>query len=592
MLERGTLVPDPTTYSWTPTSSDTIYCAWLGELLLHAVWRMAGWDGLFVLRYLLAFGCVALVLRHARASGLRSGPAVVAIVTIAMLATAPVMRNLKPEMLSVALTWCVLGLYAEARRLDLAGRPSALRWWAVPLVLLAWVNTHGGFLIVAPVLATILVGEALNRVAGGETALSREAMRHLVGAWLASAAAVVATPYGTAYPRQLVDEYLLGRGTTPQGAYAWNDAYRSVGFGAADTMHLGELSVAMAAILIALHVRVAGSSWRRIDFAAVLAPLAAGALYFWYLRTTFVLPAVFAFAAIGLLARDRGSIGPFVDRPDLAWAATVLVVLLGGRAVLDARGPVGRAGFAGLGFSHDVPVAEADWIARHALPRDLYNTFDSGGYLLWRLHPKHRVMVDPRAFPFNAWFDDHADFASGRDVEGFIAKYPAHAAMIDLEKAGTWIGFARSPDWRPVFYGPTAVVFVRRDAAAGTGHTDATPEPAATLDRLRNGHVALRAFEFARFVDDHDTAWRLLDQLDGPLRDRTDRLLRRSLDGRAASERERTMLTLLAALARLDGGQDDPRARLVAQGLQRVLPTPSGRPVPGDASAVAPPVVH
>ena len=37
MLDRGTLVPDHTLYSWMPTSNHSIYCAWVSELLLLGV---------------------------------------------------------------------------------------------------------------------------------------------------------------------------------------------------------------------------------------------------------------------------------------------------------------------------------------------------------------------------------------------------------------------------------------------------------------------------------------------------------------------------------------------------------------------------
>jgi hypothetical protein len=59
------------------------------------------------------------------------------------------------------------------------------------------------------------------------------------------------------------------------------------------------------------------------------------------------------------------------------------------------------------------PVAEAEYLAKRSLGDSrrldagaagtrLFNIFDSGGYLLWRLYPSYRVMTDPRSFPYLA----------------------------------------------------------------------------------------------------------------------------------------------------------------------------------------------
>jgi len=51
MADHHTLRVDHSLYSWMPASNQTVYCAWTGELLFLAAWKVLGLAGLFALRY-------------------------------------------------------------------------------------------------------------------------------------------------------------------------------------------------------------------------------------------------------------------------------------------------------------------------------------------------------------------------------------------------------------------------------------------------------------------------------------------------------------------------------------------------------------
>ena len=261
MLERGTLIPDHALYSWTPARTATIYCAWLSECLFYGLHQLAGWWGLFALRYAVMLGCLALLLQFAWASGLPVGLAIAAV------------------------------------------------------------------MMIAPVLLAI---------------------------------AVV------------------------------------------------------------------------------------------YLRTTFLLPVVFGFGMLHLMATsERLRELMHSSRPVVGGAALVLLGV-GALSIHESSGGLGRSDYFGLGIDHDSPVEEAEFVAQHSLPRDLYKVFDSGGYLLWRLHPQLRVMVDSRAFPYHDWFDDQYAFANGERFDAVLANSPADLAVIDLEKRPVWRSFANAKAWLEV----------------------------------------------------------------------------------------------------------------------------------------------
>jgi hypothetical protein len=154
-------------------------------------------------------------------------------------------------------------------------------------------------------------------------------------------------------------------------------------------------------------------------------------------------------------------------------------------------------------------VVEAEYLAASRAGQRLYNIFDAGGYLLWRLYPGYKVMIDPRFFPYKSWFAELYDFSTGKSFGAFLQKYPADTAIIDLDRPQVWKSFLQSKDWRLVFYGPTSAVFVDH---AITDDRLAQGFAPGRFDHLRNGRTALGVFDFALVVGDYATAWKVLDQ--------------------------------------------------------------------------------
>ena len=482
MLERHTLILDHTAFSWTPASNRMIYCAWASELLLHRLWQLTGLTGIFAFRYLCAGVLLALAWGYARRLGMTRVPLVWLLLMILFLGTFAG-TVVKPEIFSLVFFNVLVWLFFRYR---LDGRA---RWlYFVPLLLLVWVNTHGAFIMAAPFLAAAAIGEAL------EHRLSR----HLVIAWTLCGVAVLATPYGWRYPWQLVEDYVLGR--TPRPDVAWNDAHMSIFNPGSSGQHYVELLAFMAVILVTLAVQR-----RRFDWTIVLTNLIYVPLFVVYLRTTFFWPVVFCYSALYL--------AQLPPRIAISWeryakpAALALFLFLGGRAVTDAWRNPSYGSWLGFGISHMLPVAEAEFLASARLGDRLYNLFDGGGYLLWRLYPQYRVMTDSRSFPYLAWFDDQYKFSMGDSFDDFLKRYPADVALIDLLHASARRNFLKSPDWRLVYYGPTAAVFVKRTVPYADERRSAGTE-------IRNAGTAIQFFDFAAEIGDFSIAWRTLDQID------------------------------------------------------------------------------
>ena len=379
MVERGTLVPDATIYSWTPTSSATIYCAWASELLLYGLWSLAGLPAIFALRYAVVAIVLALVWLFARRSGVER--ALILILCLVVVAARTGAGTLpKPELFSLLLFTLVVFVYAYVRSGAGHGRPASAWYFAVPALLVVWVNAHGGFILAAPFLAATAAGEILLFAAGSAARLPPRALAQMLGAWILCIPATIVTPYGLAYPVALLDEYAFG--TVERPDTTWNSAYRSI----FDPSVAGEGYVtwlvgilAGLAVLVALALRHRGRS--------ILACLPLGLallcyvpLYSAFLRATQFLPIVAAFFALGvagaLAASPTMAQRPVSARGRATAVAAACAAIVAVATILQSVMRPSWYGWPGWGIGENNPVAEAEFLARQPLGPEIYNIFE------------------------------------------------------------------------------------------------------------------------------------------------------------------------------------------------------------------------
>jgi len=47
--------------------------------------------------------------------------------------------------------------------------------------------------------------------------------------------------------------------------------------------------------------------------------------------------------------------------------------------------------------AENFPKAAVDWLQTHTPAGEIFNSYNWGGYLIWRLYPQYRVFIDGRA---------------------------------------------------------------------------------------------------------------------------------------------------------------------------------------------------
>lgn len=489
MVEHRTLFVDHTVFNWTPVRITTVYCAWIGQLLLYAAHSLAGEAGLWALRYAV-FGLVAaLGLIAARRYGVVRHPLVWFALVLGVLMSTPAIL-VRPQMFTY-LNFAAAVLAWHLVRT--AGEEGWKYCYLFPAITLVAVNTHGAFIFLAPFYVLVFVGDLVNSWLFPDQALSPRVRKHLFLALALCGVAVFATPYGWGYVRHLLWRAEAGDVELRYIAeFRWTEELNAPPF-----YTLDYFIAASAVLLLGLSACLRRS---RFDVTVVLLNVFFGGLYLWYYRTALFWGPVMVPSVCSMLAHRQSWLWP--RRAVLRGALAVILLLA---ALLGAAR--GISGFAcqeayGLGFSlsDHYPVAEAEYIDAHYAGRRFGNMYQDGGYFLWTLWPRTKLMIDGRFFPFRDWYPKYGDFSFGRNVELFLAEFRPEIVLVNHMQTNLEYWFFNSDAWKPAFFGRSGTLFVPRDEPLPGGRV----EFAQDLGQMRNilqAEMALMAAGYGGFWD-------------------------------------------------------------------------------------------
>ncbi|MCZ7544119.1 MAG: hypothetical protein M5R40_11580 [Anaerolineae bacterium] len=413
--------------------------------MLAVVWRLGGDAGVALFTALVATAGMGFVY------AMCAGSVYVRAFSVALgAAAAAVFWSARPQMLSFLLSAVVLYLLYLHKR---AGRDRLL---LIPLVMLLWVNLHGGFAIGFILLLGAIAGEALGnllRWGDAEHVVSWAGVRRLVLVTALSAAAVCVNPYGPqmlAYPFRTV-----GIGALQDFIQEW----------ASPNFHARQMWP-FAFLLLAVYA-AAGLSRRRLDWTDLV--LTAGTAFLALTAARNI--AVFAVVATPVLTRhvdaildERGwQVRPqAAARGAMRWVNLALLVLILLGAALKVTGElapraVKQAQEAAL------PVRAAAWLSAARPEGKMFNSYNWGGYLMFAV-PDYPVYVDGRTDLYDDAFL-RVFLNTWRGLPGWEETLKAYdIGFVVIESGGLMANAMRhDAGWAVAYEDEQAVVFVRAE---------------------------------------------------------------------------------------------------------------------------------
>lgn len=460
ILEHGR-VPQTDPFSYTRFGEEWRIPGWLVQVPMAWMYG-AGGPGLLNL-WVAAMVTLAFALVYRAMDG---GQFTKAFLLVLGAASAGVYWAARPYMVTFVLAAAYLWILEDWRR----GRSDRL-WW-LPVLMVVWANSHGGFAVGFIIWGVYLVGrigEAANQQIGVsadrqiiESSLTDSLIRRfanspigrlaLIGALMAAAVAVnPAGPEMLLYPFKTV------------GIEALQDSIQEW-----QSPNFHERQVWPFAAQIFLLFGAAGISRKRLITEHFL--LVAGLGFLGLVAGRNI--SIFALAATVVLARllepatrdlgerlgvhldlDRQPRGP---RRFLNWSLAFLVVAAAGLKLIS----VYPAAVNQEAFAEFLPVAAVEQIRETRPPGRLFNAYNWGAYLLWAL-PEYPVFVDGRT----DLYDDEIIsqwFLVVRTEPGWEAVLDEWDVRLVLVERYLPLGDALAQaGWERVFEDDLAAVFIR-----------------------------------------------------------------------------------------------------------------------------------
>ena len=486
MLAQKTLILDHTQFSWTPSTNDGIYCAWIGQLLYYFLYTFFAEPGIIAFRYLT---CTVPFLALAHISWQRGVifnilPWLAATITIFIQAVSSLD---KPDLISLVLMTAVVWNWFQIRQ---CGPKVLYNIYLFPFVILLWVNSHGIFIFGCIFLLLIGIGETCNQLLYREQALPRRMYVHLIFSLVLSAAAISMTPYGIHYILQILHSHIAGTDKENFATvFAWKETF---------SLTTKWLYVfANFAVVLVTVVLLGALIRRRIDFVVVLVNVVFAYFFTAYARLVYLWAPVYAltvayYAGVAWPAREGSKHNALVYTLCLFNCCAI-----GGVFYLLLYDPP-MEHWPGFGESERFALKEeVDFIEQYYPDARLATLYNQGAYILWRRWPQQKAMMDARYFPYKNWYAEYYRFSGAQGVDAFLEKYPFDLAVISHESTGLNSWFARSPAWQPVFYGKGAVLYAR-----AAGPREAEWKRGSSLNDIRSYGMATKVVNTALLLRD------------------------------------------------------------------------------------------
>lgn len=445
-------LPDGPYFSYLASAGTWVDYYWLHQVFLYTFFKLGGYEALVLVRAALFILTVWFVYRYlsgqARQGGNGATLLVLSLTILYAMAILPRDLLLRPHVFSY------MGI--AVFMLIINQRPQL--GWLLPAIGVVWVNLHGVeypvmLLICGAYLCEYFIAKLLRRPVPNE-------LRQLRWPLIATMYTVLATPAGTGlllkpFAAPLFHELVINelRATKLSDLVVFSLYPVSNAVGSLANLLMVILGVSATVLCVMRRIRLS----RLILIAGGLL-LLPQSRRFTYEFVLLLLPLIGD--ALFLLSQKTR---------DISWRAAVstgLAMVCGTIFVV-----VGYLGYRPhFPLSHgQLPVGVCDFLEKEGPGGRILNEPNSGGYLVWRLHPKYSLFMDMETMLFSSFdFFQSSNFAHDKTVLGkMLERYAPDFIMIAKDDQGFAETMAGFPRLVPVFLDDYAVLYADSDKHPG-----------------------------------------------------------------------------------------------------------------------------
>lgn len=431
------------TFSITPDAYRMEHC-WLSDIIFYLHYLAGGYKLLSLLKTVIITLCGLLLYRCNVGRG--GEPYLVIPVLILCMAASIGSWAERPQLWTFLFSILYIYLLHKGREQN-----SKAWYWLIPLMLV-WANLHAGCIFGFVLIGLFLAGEIIRLILNKNTPVK---VFILACISFATFGAAFINPYGSRIPMHVLAHLnLTNLSQGQQVIMEWLPPASE------QIMLFYVVFVVWGLIILA--------KWNENDPAEIIFFCA-----FLYMGTSqvrhsvfvpllagFYLPASIQHVVRRFLSVQQTT-GPSYRLVTRLCTLIALVVFLTQNIVSSSWG----WGLSPVSY----PVAATQFLIQNKLPSPIYNFYDWGGYLMWKLYPRYQVFVDGRNTSaetleasnridnsWNGWLEDFKHY----NINAVITRtcYYDSGGPVPLVDS-----LAKDPDWALVYRDDIAVIFLRKD---------------------------------------------------------------------------------------------------------------------------------
>lgn len=434
ILKTGS-VPKTNLFSYTYPDFPFVNLHWLSEVIFYLVFSAVGHQGLLIFSTLIIFLAFSLIF----CKGLKENNVIpTSLVSILYLRVLFERTDIRPEIFSfLFLSIFILVLYKF--------RESFTKWvFILPLIELVWVNTHIYFAVGIAVFGLFLIDHFIVNY----KSLKTKKTFFLLFAFFLTCIVTIFNPNGLTgafYPFVFNQNYGYSIEENQNILFLWQLFKK-------DSIIYFAISIILLFIFLTINFR----KTKPID---------------WFLSIFFVSISVYAIRNFPLFV--FGTFLPFAAAANLSFkklsvktknlflAITILIFIW--------QIPSVYSSFEfGFGMAKGAEKA-SDFFIENKLKGPIFNNFDIGSYLEYRLYPKEKVFVDGRPGEYPATFFSDIYIPMQQDVKVFKEvekKYGFNVIVFSHTDQTPWAGEFISTinlqnDWKMVYLDSFMVIYLK-----------------------------------------------------------------------------------------------------------------------------------
>ena len=428
-------------YSYTAFGSEWINHEWLSELVMYLVYHFFGSPGLLIGKMLLGFAVVYLLsqISFHRACY----PLVYAFVFLLAVFVMGPGFMIRPQLftfLFVSYFFYVFHMYLE--------RGKNLMW-SLPLVMVLWVNCHGGFVVGLGMFPLVVVCVIIFR---RKKKKDKGYVRSLLFWLILTEISVLINPYG-----YHLLTFLYKTLSTPRDIWEWNP------IGIFDLSHL-RFKILAILVLVSLFWNKKGK--RLWELGIVIIAL----VYAFRSQRHTVIFAIVAAPCLTeklSLAAKRLALNERLKSLSGYVILNVFLFVLIGYQILFTTDKYIKTQFNIMVDPMKYPIYAVRFLKENGIKGNILLPFEWGEYAIWKLYPDCRVSIDGRfrtAYPEEVLNEHLGAFHDTVKLRQFLAKYPSDIILARRDPFFQQM-ITEQKKWIYVYSDSISMIFVKKGDA-------------------------------------------------------------------------------------------------------------------------------